>query len=160
VLLADQQSYFSRPAAVLSTNRPAKTNLLGPSLEALSPLPLVPRVYAASSTNITPAKPGLIAELCVPGGAEASRQVLSDLVNGWKQQPIFSKVDLLSEDLRRNLADPKVLVPERHYVLSLDFAETDFQQPVHVKKKGARRVARPIFGPPVEARTSFLEPSS
>ena len=74
---------------------------------------------------------------------EASRQVLSELVNGWKQQPMFSKVDLLSEDLRRNLADPKVVVPERHYVLSLDFAETDFQQPVRPNKpppRGPRRL--------------------
>jgi hypothetical protein len=41
--------------------------------------------------------------------------------------------DLLSDDLRRNIADPKVVLPERHYVLSLDFAETDYQQPVKIK---------------------------
>ncbi len=150
VLVADQQSYFSRPPAVLSTNRPAKTNLLGPMLEALRPVPLVLPTFPQPMTNVTPAKPGLIAELCVPGGAETSRQVLSELVNGWKQQTMFSKVDLLSEDLRRNLADPKVVVPERHYVLSLDFAETDFQQPVKPKKEPVRpprRWARPAAYP-------------
>jgi Tfp pilus assembly PilM family ATPase len=152
VLLADQQSYFSGPLAILSTNRPAKTNLLGPALESLRPVPLVPRVLPWALTNIIPSKPGLIAELCVPGEAEASRQVLIELVNGWKQQAMFSKVDLLSEDLRRNLADPKVLVPDRHYVLALDFAETDFQQPVHLKKpasglRGPRRIIKPAPAP-------------
>ncbi|HEY5911876.1 MAG TPA: pilus assembly protein PilM [Verrucomicrobiae bacterium] len=145
-LLADQQSYFSRPPAVLSTNRPAKTNLLGPTLEALRPMPLVSSAYPVATTNLTPAKPGLIAELCVPGGAETSRQFLSELVNGWKQQSMFSKVDLLSEDLRRNLADPKVIVAERDYVLALDFAETDFHQAVRARKapsQPSRRPARP-----------------
>ncbi len=152
VLIADQQSYFSRPPAALSTNRPAaKTNLLGPTLEALRPVPLVLSSSSPAITNVTPAKPGLIAELCVPGGSETSRQVLSELVNGWKQQPMFSKVDLLSEDLRRNLADPKVIVPERHYVLSLDFAETDFLQPVRLKKTPGRppkRLVRPVAARP------------
>lgn len=146
VLVADQQSYFSRPAAVQSTNRPAKTNLLGPTLEGLRPVPLALSAFPSPATNTPAAKPGLISELCVPGGAEASRQTLSELVNGWKQQPMFSKVDLLSEDLRRNLADPKVIVPERDYVLSLDFAETDFQQTARPKKPPARpprRLTRP-----------------
>ena len=132
VLLADQQSYFSQPATMLSTNRAAKTNLLGPTLE---PPRLGPPVRtAASLTNAAPARPGFIAELCVPGDAESSRQTLSDLVSGLKQQRLFSKADLLSDDLRRSLADPKVTVPDRAYVLALDFAETDFQQPAHWKR--------------------------
>src|SRR5262249_44244161 len=134
VLLADQQSYFIMPPALLSTNRPAKTNLLGAALDAarfgLRPSPAI-------LTNVAPARPGLIAELCVPGEAEASRQTLSELVNGLKQQLLFSKVDLLSDDLRRSLADPKVMVPDRNFVLALDFAQTDFQQPVHLKKPGS-----------------------
>lgn len=147
VLIADQASYFSRPVAALSTNRPVKTNLLGPSLESLRPVPLVMRSAPAPGTNTAPARPGLIAELCVPGDANLSRQVLSEVVAGLKQQPMFSKVDLLSEDLRRNLADPKVLVPERHYALSLDFAETDFYQPIPPKKsagRNPRRVRAPV----------------
>jgi hypothetical protein len=62
--------------------------------------------------------------------------VLSEVVNGLKQQRLFSKVDLLSDDLRRSLSDPKVTVPERNYVLALDFAETDFLQPARLKKPG------------------------
>jgi len=151
VLLSDQQSYFSQPPALVSTNRPAKTNLLGATIEAPRLGPLLVRPAATALTNSAPARPGFIAELCVPGDAEASRQALSELVNGLKQQRLFSKVDLLSDDLRRSLADPKVTVAERDFVLALDFAETDFQQPVHWKRQAAagsrrtpsKRAARP-----------------
>ena len=51
-----------------------------------------------------------------------------------KEQRLFSKVDLLSDDLRRQLADPKVIVPDRDFVLALDFAETEFQQPLPPRK--------------------------
>jgi len=143
VLLSDQQSYFSRPPALLSTNRPARTNAAGSRLERLRPPPIELRASLALLTNGTLAKPGLIAELCVPGEAEASRQLLSEIVSGLKQQPLFSKVDLLSDDLRRNLCDPKVVVTDRQYVLSLDFAETEFQQPVHWKKPDNATGKRP-----------------
>lgn len=146
VLVSDQHSYFSRPPALLSTNRPADTNLLAP---LVGPSPLFAgaggRPTAATLTNLFPAKPGLIAEVCIPGDAEAARNVLSKLVNHLKAQPLFARVDLLSEDLRRSLADPKVILPDRHFALALDFAETDFYQPVRLKKvafasnKGALR---------------------
>lgn len=133
VLLADQQSYFSQPLTQVSTNRPAKTNLLGSAVDSPRLGPLLSRTPPALS-NAAPARPGFIAELCVPGDAEASRQVLSDLVNGLKQERLFSKVDLLSDDLRRNLADSKVTVTDRDFVLALDFAEIDFQQPSRWKR--------------------------
>jgi len=59
---------------------------------------------------------------------------LTTLVKGLKQQALFSKVDLLSDDLRRNLADPKVLVPDRHFVLALDFAEPELQKLARTKR--------------------------
>jgi len=148
VLIADQQSYFSLPASgIASTNKPAKTN---------APATLPERLPVASTvTNLASAKPGCIAELCVPESPETARAVLSQVVNELKQQPIFSKVDLLSDDLRRNLADPKVVLPERHFVLALDFAATDFLQPLRPKKPavrdrlGPRRLARtPSTWPP------------
>jgi hypothetical protein len=91
-------------------------------------------------TNSSPAKPGLIAELCVPEGPEAARVTLSQIVKELKQQKLFSKVDLLSDDLRRNLADPKVTIADRDFVLSLDFAETEFNQ--SLRKKGPRNSPR------------------
>ena len=129
VLLADQQSYFSQPAGPISTNKPARTNLAPPAISFLTEGP----ASATSSTNISPAKPGFIAELCVPDAEEAARRRLSQLVSDLKQQRLFSKVDLLSDDLRRNLADPKVVIPERHFVLALDLAETELRQPLRLK---------------------------
>jgi Tfp pilus assembly PilM family ATPase len=137
VLVADQHSYFTAPPVLLATNRPAKTNLLGAAVESSRNLSTGMRLPSGANTNGAVPRPGLIAELCVPGDAESSRQVLSELVNGLKRQESFSKVDLLSDDLRRSLADPKVVVPERDFVLALDFAATEFQQPVRWKRAGA-----------------------
>ena len=85
-------------------------------------------------TNLSPAKPGLIAELCVPEDADSARRVRRQLVDELKEQKLFSKVDLLSDDLKRNLADVKVVIPDRDFVLALDFAETEFQQPLPPRK--------------------------
>jgi Tfp pilus assembly PilM family ATPase len=149
VLLADQQSYFSHPPAMLATNRPARTNVLGPALAPPEVFIEDPRALAASTlTNVSPAKPGLIAELCVPGDPDSSRQVLAELVNDLRQQALFAKADLLSEDLRRSLADPKVIVPDRHYALALDFAETEFYQTAARRPmSGGRDPSRRTAGP-------------
>jgi Tfp pilus assembly PilM family ATPase len=141
ILLADPQSYFAFPSAMLSTNRPAKTNLIGAALDASQAAPLGFRSAATAFTNAAPFKPGLIAELCIPGDAEAARESLRELVNGLKQQLLFSKVDLLSDDLRRSLSDSKVTVTDRCFALSLDFAQTDFQQPIRARRS-------PASGPP------------
>ncbi|HTL17491.1 MAG TPA: cell division protein FtsA, partial [Patescibacteria group bacterium] len=93
LLLADQQSYFSQPPSLLATNRlSTKTNLVAGTNEIPRLGPLVVRPPASVLTNTAPARPGFIAELCVPGDAEASRQALSELVNSLKQQRLFSKV--------------------------------------------------------------------
>jgi Tfp pilus assembly PilM family ATPase len=141
VLLADQQTYFSaHPPSLGSTN--VQTNLVATMAERLTQLFGSPLL---GLTNSSPAKPGLIAELCVPEEPEAARVALSQIVKELKQQKMFSKVDLLSDDLRRNLADPKVTIPDRDFVLSLEFAETEFQQSLRKKspRSSPRAVARP-----------------
>ena len=134
VLVADQQSYFSQPPGSPSTNKLARFNLFlsGPG-RSKSAAPDSAAV-AASSTNFWPAKPGLIAELCIPADADGARRTRLQLRDDLKEQRLFSKVDLLSDDLRRSLADPKVIIPDRDYVLALDFAQTDFQQPLPSRK--------------------------
>jgi hypothetical protein len=62
------------------------------------------------------------------GRPRGARRLPSQLVNDLKQRSLFAKVDLLSDDLRRDLADPKVILSERHFALSLDFAATEFHQ--------------------------------
>ena len=62
----------------------------------------------------------------------------------------------LSDDLRRNLADPKVIIPDRDFVLALDFAATEFQQALVLKRllpggpsrATPKRAARPSWTPP------------
>jgi Tfp pilus assembly PilM family ATPase len=133
VVLADQQSYFSLPpAALIATNKPATTNLAASG----QPAPVSPAFVALSATTTNPAivKPGYIAELSIPEDAESARRLLSQLVNDLKEQQLFTKVDLLSPDLRRDLADSKVTMPGEHRVLALDFAATEFQQPAPLKK--------------------------
>lgn len=155
VLVADQTSYFHQAPAPLNTNRPVKTNLLGSVIEPLRAAAPTPAASTPPAPDAASAKPGLIAELCAPGEAEATRQLIRDLVKSFMQQPLFSKADLLSDDLRRNLADPKVVVPDRRFVLELDFANTDFQQPIRLKKPlgppfrpGPRRLTHPAWAAP------------
>ncbi len=131
VVVADQQSYFNTPLPPPSTNRPARTNVT---------LTLPDRPPSSGAiTNASPAKLGLIAELSVPEDAEHARSMLSELVSDLRKNKLFAKADLLSDDLRRNAADPKVVLPDRHFVLSLDFAETDYQQPVKARTPLVKR---------------------
>ncbi len=121
VLFADRRSYFSLP--VPGTNQLSQTNLTallryGPA--SLTNLP-------AAVTNLLPTAPGFIAELCVPEDAEPARRTFSQLVSDLKQDPLFARVDSLSEDLRRNLADPKVLLPDRHFALSIELADAQWE---------------------------------
>jgi Tfp pilus assembly PilM family ATPase len=157
VLLADQQSYFNPPSALTSTNRPAGTNLVVASAAERTAMLFTSVAPVSAATTNGPAKPGLIAELCVPEDAEASRAILRQLVNDLKQQPLFSKVDQLSGDLRQNLADPKVIIPDRRFVLALDFAGTDFQAAQRLKPPLNDRAVRPGTRRPV-ARTTSSRP--
>jgi Tfp pilus assembly PilM family ATPase len=151
VLLADQQSYFSQPPGLASTNKLPRTNLLAALTGRAKGGATEWSSASATSTNLAPAKPGFIAELCIPEDADGARRVRRQLVDELKEQRLFSKVDLLSDDLRRNLADPKVIIPDRNFVLVLDFAETEFQQALPPRKSPAggslrapgRRLARP-----------------
>lgn len=141
VLMADQQSYFKPPQSFISTNKPARTNLsaavlIGPSSNEFSPL---------ASTNIFSANLGFIAELSIPEDPEGARRILAQLVQDLRQQHLFSKADLLSDDLRQNLGDPKVTLPDRDFVLALNFAETEFQQPLRLRRSPG--AARPIKRP-------------
>jgi len=141
VLLADQQTYFRGPV-LASTEKPAATNVAAKPLFAEFGPP-------AAATNAPLGARGFIAELCVPEDPETARGMLSELVSDLSRQPIFARVDSLSDDQRRSLADPKVIIPDRHFALELDFAATDFERPLPLKKPTAHRgpSALPKTGP-------------
>jgi hypothetical protein len=157
VLLADQQSYFSPNPPLTSTNRLSRTNAIATAERVRLP-GWDTGWFTPALTNTSPARPGLIAELCVPLDSEGARKELSQLVNGLKQQPLFSKADLLSEDLRRNLADPKVMLSDRDFVLALDFAQTDFQQAIRTRKPAPVDSTRNGVRRPRAAASSFDRP--
>lgn len=129
VLVADQHSYFGLPQALASsassTNNAAKTNADN----------TIERIYASlgAATDLPLAKAGCIAELCVPEPPEPARALVGTLVNQLSRQPVFSRVDLLSDDLKRKVADPKVVLPNGRFVLFLDFARTEFQHPMRLQ---------------------------
>lgn len=143
VLLADQQTYFNPPASFIPTNRPAgRTNFFVSVDRSRSPLLDYPAFPGL--TNGASSKPGLISELCIPEEPETARSTLGQLVGELNKQKLFSRVDRLSEDLRRNLADPKVVLADRDFVLTLDFAAADYQQPLPLKKAPGSRFVRPM----------------
>ena len=134
VLVSDQRTYFGQPPA--ATNRPpitvTESELTGRSRDL---------------TNAAPGRPGLIAELCVPEDADAARNTLSVVVSSLKKAPVFSRVDELSQDLRRSLADPKIVLPDRHFALALDFTNTEFQVSATAKKLRPPPAGRPPANP-------------
>jgi Tfp pilus assembly PilM family ATPase len=134
VLLADQQTYFSQSTGPASTNKPSGARLFAPVGSRSRGVATEFYPISSSSTNLSPAKPGLIAELCIPEDADGARRIRRQLVDELMEQRLFSKVDLVSDDLRRNLADTKVIIPDRDFVLALDFAATEFQQALPPRK--------------------------
>ena len=124
VLLADQQSYFTLPLPVTDTNLPA-----GGARHSPAALTNLTAVAAAALTNAPSARPAFIAELCIPEEAEAARRTLSQLVANLKQDPLYARVDSLPDDLRRNLADPKALLPDHHFALALELADAQWPRP-------------------------------
>lgn len=101
VLFADQPSYF----AWKSTNG-------------------FPQPFN-DSTNLLQ-RSGFIAELCINQEGEAMRQTLGQVVAELKQSTLFNNVDTLPSDLRRDIAYTNVILPDRHFALSLEMARSHF----------------------------------
>jgi Tfp pilus assembly PilM family ATPase len=127
VLFADADSYYSEPS------HPAASNSL-------------PIVGSARLTN------AFIAEFSTSADASTARVDLSGMIDGFKQVGIFSKVDILSDDQRRKLVNPAVLVPQGYYALAFTFEDDDVL-PSLLTGDDLRRVppqpapVRPGYGP-------------
>jgi len=126
VLFADQQTYFSTP--IRSHTNVVTTN------EVFSVI-----------TNAPLAKRGFISELCVPEDAETARRTLSQIVTELKQARVFRNVDTLPAEAHRPLAEPKLLLPDKCFSLSLELAESDFPEAVNlIDKAPAVAVVREV----------------
>jgi hypothetical protein len=143
VLFADQATYFTQPSPPpapvpsATTNAPAATNIVA------APSAATNRIASptATLTNLPAARPGFIAELCIAEDADAARRTFGQVVSELKQNALFEKVDSLAGDLRRNLADPQVLLPARHFVLALELAGAELLQPAPAPARGRRSAA-------------------
>ncbi len=105
VLLADSDSYAHGTTLPVSpTNRPGF-------------LPLA----TSGEENVT--KPGFVFELCVPAQGDQTLKVVGDVVADLRKDPLFGRVDSVPAIQRRALVDAKVLIPDRHFAVSVDFAD-------------------------------------
>lgn len=107
VLFADADSYHTEP---LPTNAP--------------PVATFPAASLARLTN------AFVAEFSTTLDPFSARAVLSGMVDHFKQNPLFRKVDILSPDQRRQLVKESVVLPAGHYALSFTLTDNEFARPM------------------------------
>lgn len=105
VLFGDADSYYGEPAMATVTNT--------------APVPTA----TARLTN------AFIAEFSTGLDAASARTVLSEMIDRFKTNTNFRKVDILSPDQRRRLVKDSVVAPEGHYALSFTVTDNDFARP-------------------------------
>ncbi len=146
VLIADSDSYsrgMTLPAVV--TNRFGQTN-----------------AFSLPEESYT--KPSFVIELCVPAQGDQTLKTVGDLVSDLRKDPLFSRVDSLPVAQRRALVDPKVLIPDRHFAVSVDLADLGWRglfQTVRLAEPlvgGTNALRRPSAWPLPRARTTPMIP--
>ena len=124
-LFADTETYVSMPEIALTNAVEGATNAQG-----VAPEPAASAATPAVEVAGEEPDGGFIAVATVPGEMEAVRATVGRLVEDLNRNPLFAHVDLLSADRRRMLVDPKVVVPDRHFVISIRMEENVFREPV------------------------------
>jgi len=109
VLFGDADSYYGEPAPPAGTN----TAPAAPAVTA----------FTARLTN------AFIAEFSTGLDAASARVVLSEMIDRFKTNANFRKVDILSADQRRRLVKDSVIVPEGHYAVSFTLTDNEFMRP-------------------------------
>ncbi len=79
------------------------------------------------STNPPPSasRREFVAEICIVQGGEATRRILNQVVGELRTAPLFSKVDALPPDRKRNLVDPRVVITNQVFALAMELAGYD-----------------------------------
>lgn len=107
VLLADQDSYYANDD-LSSTNTTPSSN-----------------IDLSNRTNRVNMHRGFILELVLKSEGEAMRQELADVVTFLRDQDFLFNADILPADTRRPLVDPKLLIQDRHFAVSMEMDATD-----------------------------------
>ena len=102
VLLADQDSYYATDAVSL-TNATTATNLI-----------------SNPSTNRVNLRRGFILELVMKSEGESMRQELAEVVAFLREQDFLFNADTLPVDTRRPLVNSNLIVPGKHFAVSLE----------------------------------------
>jgi len=146
VLLADAESYARGSTLPLpDTNSPA--------------------VQVQAWLQDPPANPSFVVELCIPAAGDATLKVLSELVADLRKDNRLARVDSLPAAQRRTWVDPKVIIPDRHFVLGVDMVDGGWRglfQSVRLLEVrwGTNVVRRPALWTVPRGRTAPAGPGS
>jgi Tfp pilus assembly PilM family ATPase len=88
------------------------------------------RIVTNALSDSTGPRNAFVAELCLQQEGESMRSTLGQVVSELKQASMFRSVDTLPVDSRKDIANSKVLIPDRHFALSLELADDSFQKPI------------------------------
>jgi hypothetical protein len=131
VLFADQKTYFTYPVQVATNG----TNVAEITLP---------------STNIVVFKPGFVAELSLLEEGEPMRRTLSQVVTNLKAAPLFSNVDILSDDRRRSITSSNLVLAGRNFAVAMELADSGLSPALRIREPAAierdnRRAVRPTL---------------
>ncbi|MCX8107349.1 MAG: hypothetical protein N3G20_00945 [Verrucomicrobiae bacterium] len=134
VLFADGPSYLDGTTA--------------PQLLTNQPITLHPLSAGYTATNAE-----YVAEVCIPAQGEPARRILSQFIASLKQVGVFTKVDALPTERKRELVDPRVFISNQVYGVAMEVPTQALPQPVAYDIKQSRpteskRKAIPAPPPP------------
>jgi broad specificity phosphatase PhoE len=118
------------------------------------PEPVTNRPPGNAAPVVTPSPappPGrreFVAELCIPSDGEAMRRTLSQVVADLKQSDWFNRVDALPPERKRTIVDPRVVLSNHVFAVSMELAGEELSLPVGLTPRPAvprdpRRVGVP-----------------
>jgi len=92
--------------------------------------PANPAPVAAPSPAPPPGRREFVAELCIPSDGEAMRRILSQVVTDLKQSGLFGRVDALPPERKRTIVDPRVVLSNHVFAVSMQLAGEELSAPV------------------------------
>ena len=121
---------------------------------------------SAPSGAPTPSRSEFIAEICIPQEGDAARRVLNQTLATLKRQRIFSSVDALPAERKREWVDPRVFISNRVFGVAMEWAPAEWPRPFlattdrpvsETRPRGSkRRATTPLTAPTQAALTNSL----
>jgi broad specificity phosphatase PhoE len=99
--------------------------------------PASPAPAAAPVPGSPPSRREFIAELCIPSDGEAARRILSQVVADLKQSALFNRVDALPPERKRTIVDPRVVISNHVFAVSMQLAGEELSPPVGLAPRSA-----------------------